>query len=433
MKSARVWIVLLPSVVVLLALFQNCGADFAGEPLEESLGSVHDRLPVSATLHLSTRDLSSLEANRSGRILRWRDLSEQSIHFYPPLITNTNSLDVNRAPKLLDADSSGRRWLRFETATNNTATAQLGPAISDLRHFESDQATFSMVFRAPEFIGAVSQGIRVFDILVLPSTAAGHASYGYLTLDLIRRDETMVFFRAYLWYDGSAHLMLSSIDLPMADLQSGPQVLTVTFRPSKGGIRMAINGLVSDSAETSSASLVTLAGNPPALPSASRSVQVGSIYQAASRFDVGEVIFVKDALRNSDFTALHAHLMKEWGLGQGPSPVPTPTPAPTPAPTPGPSPSPATVTFAQVTAVFNKSLGGQTCIACHAAELASAASVRSANRNGRAFAIPGNSANSSLIRSVRKQAGVTAMPTNGASMSEADIQLLEQWINQGAN
>lgn len=85
-----------------------------------------------------------------------------------------------------------------------------------------------------------------------------------------------------------------------------------------------------------------------------------------------------------------------------------------------------------------KPLFTRSCVGCHGPEkqrgglrLDSAAGLREGGNSGPAIA-PGKSAESRLVRAVRGEPGVEAMPPKPPRLTAAEIDLLVRWINQGA-
>lgn len=92
-----------------------------------------------------------------------------------------------------------------------------------------------------------------------------------------------------------------------------------------------------------------------------------------------------------------------------------------------------TVSASQVVDVFNAN-----CMPCHSGadakeelELDTIAGLMAGSEHGE-MVVPGDAAASHLIKSLRGD-GVEPMPYKQDPLSEADIKLIEEWINAGAS
>jgi hypothetical protein len=114
--------------------------------------------------------------------------------------------------------------------------------------------------------------------------------------------------------------------------------------------------------------------------------------------------------------------------------------APTPPTNPG---DPATATFASI----SSQILTPRCTACHsgnapeqglnlsaATAYGALVNVASTQRSGAVRVIPGNADGSYLVQKLRGDAGIVGvrMPQGGPFLSDAQINLIRQWINEGA-
>ena len=123
--------------------------------------------------------------------------------------------------------------------------------------------------------------------------------------------------------------------------------------------------------------------------------------------------------------------------GSSASPTSPTTPTPT---TPG---NTSTATFATI----SSQIFSQRCTGCHAGSapaagmnlsastaFAALVNVASSERSGAVRVIPGNADGSYLVQKLRGDAGIVGqrMPAGGPFLSDDQINLIRQWINEGA-
>ena len=110
---------------------------------------------------------------------------------------------------------------------------------------------------------------------------------------------------------------------------------------------------------------------------------------------------------------------------------------------PAPPTEPGSATFASI----SSQIFSQRCISCHGGGAPEAGlnltsgsafnalvNVPSTQRSGAIRVIPGNADGSYLIQKLRGDPGIvgTRMPQGGPFLSDADINRIRQWINEGA-
>ena len=116
------------------------------------------------------------------------------------------------------------------------------------------------------------------------------------------------------------------------------------------------------------------------------------------------------------------------------------------APT-NPTPDPTTPTTTATFASISSQIFSQRCTGCHSGSAPAAGmnlssatahaalvNVPSVQRGGAVRVIPGNADGSYIIQKLRGEAGIVGqrMPAGGPFLSDDQINLIRQWINEGA-
>ncbi len=397
MKTVYVLSALLVSMTL---LFQNCARQFRSSALEAGSNVISfSSRGVGADLSwIVSEDVSLMKLNEYGRIERWYDVTGKLIPLYPPLISGSQTLDSDHSGLLKDT-INGKR-LNFGNKS------YLTPVSQDTSVFLADEYTVLIEFSNIELPNADPKVVRTFGLMPLNGEEAG-----ILVLDVSDNGDK-VNFTANQWFNSTSYSS-NMISIPKADLKKGFGV-AVRFGKAADSLNLAINGELSTTK-------ATIVGTIPNLGFVTRTFELhSSNWGSGGSFDFAEVGIFKKALTDSELMEYSLGLYRTHELhesttiGGGPDIGGT-----------------TDLTFDSIKSIFQKSIGSGTCLGCHSEVVSQSAIVAASSGNGK-WIVSGNAASSVLIKAVRHQTGVQAMPKGSGQMDEADIKKLEDWINQGA-
>jgi hypothetical protein len=249
--------------------------------------------------------------------------------------------------------------------------------------------------------------VRTFGLMPLNAEEAG-----ILVLD-VGDNGDKANFTVYQWFNSTTY-SYNTISVPKDDLKKGFGV-AVRFGKAADSLNLAINGELSTTK-------ATIVGTIPNLGLVNRNFELhSSSWGSGGSFDFAEVGIFKKALPDKE--------LKEYSLGLYRTHELHETSTIGGGSEDGGGST--NLTYDSIKSIFQKSIGSGTCFGCHS-EVASQSAIVAASSGAGKWIVAGNSASSVLIKTVRHQAGVQAMPKGSGQMDEADIKKLEDWINQGA-
>lgn len=301
-------------MVALTAVFQNCGPLLPGRGVAEKLGIGAMSSYVSgADIAWSNLDKQP-DYNRFGRAQRWGDVQGAGVNLYPPLIPNSQTLNL---------DASGTRVSKAGLEyVNLSADASMAPAVADLSEFVFDRTTVLLVVRDIEIpTEDPNKLVRLLSLFPANGDAAG-----VLVIDVAAAASGGLEFFAYQWFDGNTY-SLKKLEVPASDL-AGPIAVAARFDKAAASLQIAINGRLSQT------ELVTV-GDVPPLGLVARSFMLhspASTYGSGGAFNVGEVAIYKSAKTDAELASISRQLVRIWSSdnaidpGSDGGPIATPTP-----------------------------------------------------------------------------------------------------------
>lgn len=403
--------------VVTFFVFQNCSPNFHVENDENTsltLGAqtnaiLVDSLVLGAEYSWSVlKQDMGMRRNNFNRIERWYDATSNSTPLYPALISGTNTLDMDHSALWMETTTGSR--LKFEPKTSLTTISQ------DASAFLSNEFSVLIVvgnINIPTTTTNPSdaKAVRLFSLLPVNNEEAG-----IFTIDVSKGESGQVIFRAIHWFNGTTYAT-HVINLPEAALR---KTLSIALRFPKDGadLMLAINGELAPKK-------ATVVGNLPHVGLVNRRLELHTTTNLnQGSFEFAEIGIFKKAISDKKLENFSSGLYRTYELQQLST---------VDGDDPSTSEGPVSKKFADMKPLFQKVISGNSCVSCHAAQFSSLQALLEAESTGKGKWIKASDSSASLvIKALRHQAGVSAMPKGGGQMEEADIAAIEMWIQDGA-
>lgn len=369
-------------------LFQNCGVNFRAS----SNSSFFSATSYRADLVWNSQDSSHISANGFNQVERWLDKTKQMMGLYPPLRANSSSIALEQAP-LLEQNGSNKFFLNLHDRKELRSTTE------DLRHLLSDKYTVGFFIDSIEIPTDQSQRVRVFDLM-----SPNGVSDGYVGIDISASQVS-----AFHWFSNTSYHFVNKI-ITSEELSKGLAIV-VRYGPDYESLSLSINGELATEKTTS-------ATVPPQLGLVTRFLRVNSNYAGNGGFYLYELALWNQSLSEGEVQSLSAAYYGSYVLGIGGGVT---------APGNGSSNN----SFASVAAVLGKARPSGSCTGCHGS-ITQRSWLMGQGSGPTQWVIPGDSAQSLLIKALRHASGATAMPPSGAAIPDSEIQVIEKWIDAGA-
>ncbi|MGE0525825.1 MAG: hypothetical protein AB7G93_19855 [Bdellovibrionales bacterium] len=397
MKSLKQYvgiaIVVISSVVIMS--FQNCS--MSEHTVDES--ALSRKFVLQDLADLSWTMSGSLKTNGENLVERWMDSDGLGIALFPPLRTNSTSLNMDRAPTFTSVQG-GKSWLSFAPSTH------LMPAVGDLGETVADSYTVLTVVRKvkllPDPTGAYTV-LRLFDLRPTNGDQTGQ-----LGLDVYSHAKGLSFL-AYFWFDGNNN---KSKTFVVEDKTSGEGPFAIAVRYDKSGddLQIFVNGNKGSEA-------IVKTGSPSELGYGSRHIYIhGGVdeYGSHSSFDQADFGVWRSPVPDGQLQSYTRAAYEVWsGTGSGQIGGG------------GGGDGGAQVPFSTISSLMDR------CVGCHSSA-GTRSGLMSLTSNSRAWVTPFNGDGSLMVQALRHQSGVRAMPDGGNAWPASDIDKIVQWINAGA-
>lgn len=391
------------SLALFISIYQACSSRniriFVMD--ESSIGpQVFSTLQTDTDLVWATQTSQPSEAlvlDRFDQITRWKDGLSEGVSLYPNLITGSSILDIDQAPKRIELEK--RVYVHFGEDKH------LVNLVSDVNVFVSDSYTFVFYVRNIELPTGNPVVIRLFEF-----APTDGVSGGILGVDLSKNTSGDLLVTAFVWYEPTLYVLLQKS--VVLDPRKGLG-LAVRFAKDPGQIGLFVNGDPADQTQ------VQMAGTPPFLSKMARKLSLhGATYGTKGQFDLAEFAMWRYELRDPYLRYYSKALQESIELGQ----------------TMEISPDDVGQGGANAPRFISIQNQFKVCSNCHD-EVMSRSAILAARGQDKItpWVTPGDGAGSLLVRALRHEAGVFAMPKNNPKLSEDQIQQVQRWIDQGAH
>lgn len=387
---------------LLISTFQNCGNFKASSSL---LFKTND---IKLTSSLAKADFiwsmegnhSSISTNEYNRIYKWIDAGSQLIPLYPPLIPNSNLLDLDHSP--LKVQSSQY------TSTQFTSGSSLNSLLEDSYSLASENYSAILFIDSIIFPTDGSKEIPLLSLTPLQENLAG----GTIKLKL---------------FDSGDQIKIESQQV-MNDLDYSTQSILISKNLLSSGIGIAVrwssepNQLQISANGIMSSETIIKNGEPTPFSHEPRILQIHTSLPNSGEFKLTDLGLFKRALTDLEMREFSLGIQRNYGLGLT---------TPITSIDDNKSELNGTLTFDQIRPYFQKILYDKACVDCHV-ELNTKELLLTANSNGSPWIIPGNANDSRIIQALKHSGSAVPMPKGGGQMISTDIAIIESWINAGA-
>jgi hypothetical protein len=371
-------------------LFQNCSmSTMHSESGSFDTSTIMNTADVSWTI----RAQKGVSLSRLSQANRWTDRTGGMVSLFPPLMPNSTQADMSKAPYLVTTSSgplmsfSDGTYLTTQVGDANLFTGQAYSTVLYVRNLVFPQTAFP-------------RQVRIFELIPEENGAAS----GWIGIDFYQLEDGRIQVNAFQYYgNGTATVYL--VRLPASSLSEGFGV-AARFAVDPAQVFLSVNGADGE--------LVT-AGSPPVMANVNRRLFLSSQYIPVSGFDMAEFGLWKREFSPPE-TTYFSRAIKEVIERGGTALV-------------NPGSVAVSGAFAAVQSHFSS------CTECHS--VGNAQQVRSnaggVLNPGVPWVVPGNSAGSLLMKSLRHQAGADPMPRNRGPLSATALTAIAAWIDGGAN
>ena len=392
-KRAR-FVVASATMLAMLLAYQACST--GGFEVLINSGS----LSSNSTFSLADSDAdvvwsaksSGVSTSRLKQVQRWPDAQAKGISLYPPVLSGSMQLNLDKAPLLRESDFGPLATFGIGTSLTNL--------VGDLSVFLSDEYTLALYVRS---VVPNSDGHKLSRILAF--SPQEDSVSGGLYIDFWDNGDGKIQINATDYFDGNAWAT-AFIKVPKADLTTHGYAIVARFTTEASAITIAVNGRQGELASH---------GNAPMLGNVVRRFALHEAGDYGS-FDLGEIAIWRRTLSEEQAKAYSLALQQSYEQGGTDVNLPPDTGGGT------------QVLFSSIQSHFS------VCMNCHT-EVSSRTSILSAvGQDGATrWVTPGQSANSLLIKSLRQQSGALPMPRNNPALSSTQIDAIARWIDAGAN